>query len=170
MASGMRFDIKGLDAMTRGLGVGERMIADVWRDILRGPFGEEFLQDLRARTADNVRTGYTVSRLKVTDRGKDGVEIGIPSDDTATHPASKRANARSVGVWLESGTSPHLIPTKVDAYNHLAFGGRVVSRATHPGMRATRPMFKTLRVFKSDAENLLLRELDRRLGGKMNLQ
>lgn len=169
MAYGMRFDIKGLDEMVSGLGVSSKAIASAWRDVLRGPFGEEFRDELMIRIADNSRTGYTASRVKVVDKGNDGVEIGIPSEDTATHPKSKRANARSIGIWLESGTSMHLIPTKVTPYNHIAFGGRVVSRASHPGMRATRPMFKTLRVYKGDAEQLLLRELERRISGKMNL-
>lgn len=164
------FRIEGLDEMMRGLGAGERMIAEVWRDIMRGPFGREFLEQLRIRVGDSTRTGYTLSRLRVEDAGSDGVEIGIPSSDSSRHPASKRANARSVGVWLESGTRMHLIPTEVTPYNRVAFNGRVVSRVAHPGTRGTRPMYRTLQVFRGDAERLLERELERRLAVRMGLQ
>ena len=98
VASGMRFDIKGLDAMTRGLGVGEH--DDAVARYIAWPVWWESCRICGLQRLIMCARGYTVSRLKVTDRGKDGVEIGIPSDDTATHPASKRANARSVGVWL----------------------------------------------------------------------
>lgn len=162
-------EVEGLDEMLRGLGVGEREIAEVWRAILRGPFGVEFLQELKARTSDSRRTGYTLSRMKVSDHGADGVAIGIPSDDTARHPSSPRANARSIGVWLESGTRMHLIPTRVTPYNHMSFGGRVVSRVAHPGTKARRPMFRTLQLFKRDFEALFIRELNRRLAPKMGL-
>lgn len=165
-----RFDIQGLERFQKGVALGARELADVWRDILRGPFGREFLQDLRARVSDNNRTGYTAGRLKVHDYGREGVEIGIASGDTARHPSSKRANAKSVGVWLESGTRMHLIPTKVSPYNHMAFGGVVVSRVSHPGTKAARPMYKTLRVFRADGERLLERELDRRLAARMGLR
>jgi len=167
MARGFNVQVKGLDEMYRGMGLGAREIASVWRDIMRGPFGEEFLQELKARTSDATRTGYTVSRMKVNDYGRDGVEIGIPSGDTAKHPASKRANARSIGVWLESGTRMHLIPTRITPYNRLAFGGRVVSRVQHPGTKPIKPMFRTLQLYRRDFADLFLRELDRRLGSKM---
>lgn len=162
--------VEGLDALMAGAALGAREIASVWRDILRGPFGAEFLQELRARASDNVRTGYTLSRMKVTDHGADGVEIGIPQSDTARHPASKYANARSVGVWLESGTRMHLAPTKISPYNHMQFGGRVVSQVAHPGTKASRPMFRTLQLFKRDFEAVFIRELDRRLAPKMGMR
>jgi hypothetical protein len=161
--------VDGLDELVAGAGLGAREIADVWRAILRGPFGVEFLQELRARASDNVRTGYTLSRMKATDHGTDGVEIGIPQDDTARHPGSKYANAKSVGVWMESGTRMHLIPTKVSPHRKLAFGGTVVSRVAHPGTKASRPMFRTLQLFKRDFEALFMRELDRRLAPKMGV-
>lgn len=161
--------VEGLDELTAGAGLGAREIADVWRSILRGPFGYEFLQELRARAGDNVRTGYTLSRMRASDHGSDGVEIGIPQDDTARHPASKYANAKSIGVWMESGTRMHLIPTKVTPYTKLSFGGTVVSRVAHPGTRASKPMFRTLQLFKRDFEALFIRELDRRLAPKMGL-
>jgi hypothetical protein len=158
---------KGLDQVISGSGLAEREIASIWREIMRGPFGEEFLQELKARTSDSTRTGYTLSRLKIADGGAAGVLIGIPSGDRARHPASKRANAYSVGVWLESGTRMHMIPTRITPYNHLAFGGRVVSRVAHPGTKARRPMFRTLQLFRRDFEGLFTRELDRRLAPRM---
>lgn len=164
-----RITIDGLEEMMRGLGAGERLLAEVWRDILRGPFGDEFLQQLKIRVGDSVRTGYTLSRVRVEDKGADGVEIGIPSSDTSRHPTSKRASAKSVGVWLESGTRMHMIPTEVRPYNRVAFNGRVVSRVAHPGTRGTRPMYRTLQVFRGDAERLLERELERRLAVRMGL-
>ena len=164
---GFNLQVDGLEELVAGAGLGARQIAEVWRDILRGPFGAEFLQELRARASDNVRTGYTLSRMKVTDHGSEGVEIGVPQNDDARHPGSKYANARSVGVWLESGTRMHLIPTKVSRSNRLAFGGTVVSRVAHPGTRGSRPMFRTLQLFKRDFESLFIRELDRRLAPKM---
>lgn len=167
----MAFTVKleGLDELQRGANMGAREFAEVWRDILRGPFGHEFLRELKARTSDSRRTGYTLSRMKVDDAGSDGVSIGIPEDDTAKHPASKRANAKSIGVWLESGTRMHMIPTKISPYNHMAFNGRVVSRVAHPGTKATRPMFRTMQLFRRDFADLFIRELDRRLAVKMGL-
>jgi hypothetical protein len=164
---GFYVDVEGLEELARGAGLGARQIADVWREIMRGPFGDEFLQELKARTSDARRTGYTLSRMKVNDHGADGVEIGIPSDDTARHPASSRANAKSVGVWLESGTRMHYIPTTISPYNKVAFNGVVVSRVAHPGTRATKPMFRTLQLYKRDWADRFIRELDRRLGAKM---
>lgn len=160
--------VDGLDEMLRGLDMGARQIADVWRDIMRGPFGAEFLSELKARTSDNVRTGYTLSQMRVSDHGNDGVEIGIP-DDRTKHPSSPRANVRSIGVWLESGTRMHLIPTKVSPHRKVAFGGTVVSRVAHPGTKASKPMFRTLQLFRRDFEALFMRELDRRLAPKMGL-
>lgn len=164
---GFNLHVEGLEEMTAGSALGARQIAEVWRDIMRGPFGAEFLQELRARASDNVRTGYTLSRMKATDHGSDGVEIGIPQNDTSRHPASKYANARSVGVWLESGTRMHMAPTKITPYNRMHFGGNVVSRVAHPGTKAARPMFRTLQLFKRDFEAVFMRELDRRLAPKM---
>ena len=161
------FRIEGLAEFEKGLGVGQRMIAEVFRDILRGPFGQEFLEQLRIRVGDSSRTGFTASRLKVKDQGADGVEVGIPESDKARHPGSPRANARAVGVWLESGTRMHMIPTKMSPHRKVSFGGGTYSRVSHPGTRATRPMYRTLQVFRGDGERLLERELDRRLGTKM---
>lgn len=168
----MSFTVKleGLDELQRGANMGAREFASVWRDILRGPFGQEFLQELKARTSDRRRTGYTLSRMKATDHGMDGVEIGIPQGDTAQHPSSKRANAKSIGVWLESGTRMHYIPTKITPYNKVAFNGRVVSRVMHPGTRPIRPMFRTLQLYRRDFASLFIRELDRRLAAKMGLK
>jgi hypothetical protein len=162
--------LEGLDDLQRGANMGAREFASVWRDILRGPFGQEFLQELKARTSDRRRTGYTLSRMKATDSGMDGVEIGVPSGDTAEHPSSKRANAKSIGVWLESGTRMHYIPTKITPYNKVSFNGRVVSRVMHPGTRPIRPMFRTLQLYRRDFASLFIRELDRRLAVKMGLK
>ena len=167
----MSFTIKleGLDELQAGAQMGAREFASVWRDILRGPFGDEFLQELKARTSDARRTGYTLSRMKVKNDGSEGVEIGIPESDTSQHPGSKRANAKSVGVWLESGTRMHMIPTKITPYNKMSFNGRVVSRVAHPGTRPIRPMFRTLQLYRRDFAALFIRELDRRLAARMNL-
>jgi hypothetical protein len=162
--------LEGLDELQAGANMGAREFASVWRDILRGPFGDEFLRELKARTSDRRRTGYTLSRMKATDHGMDGVEIGVPSGDTAQHPSSKRANAKSIGVWLESGTRMHYIPTKITPYNKVAFNGRVVSRVMHPGTRPIRPMFRTLQLYRRDFASLFIRELDRRLAAKMGLK
>ena len=169
-ASGIRLDIEGLDEMMRGLDRGADLMREVMRDILRGPFGHELLRDMKARASDFRRTGYTLSRMRVHDDGVDGVAVGIHDKDTAQHPYSKRANAKSIGVWLESGTRMHLIPTKVTRYNKLRFGGRVVSRVSHPGTRGHGIVAKTLKYARGDAEREILRELDRRLGPKMNTQ
>ena len=166
---GFNVRIDGLQEMAEGAGLGAREIASVWRDIMRGPFGQEFLQELKARASDNIRTGYTLSRMGVHDSGTDGVTIGIPTDDTARHPASKYANARSVGIWLESGTRMHLIPTRVAPYNAMNINGRLVSRATHPGFRGTRPAYRTLTLFKKDFERVFVEQLDRRLAPRMGL-
>lgn len=167
-AAGVRLDIEGLDVMLRGLDKGSAMLREVLRDILRGPFGHELLRDMKARASDHIRTGYTISRMRVYDDGKDGVQVGIRSDDTAQHPSSKRANAKSVGVWLESGTRMHLMPTKISRSNRMSFGGRVVSRVAHPGTRGHGIVAKTLKYSRGDAEREIVRELDRRLGPKMN--
>lgn len=167
---GLSLHIDGLEEMLAGVALGAREIADVWREIMRGPFGQEFLTELKARTSDSTRTGYTLTRMKVDDYGREGVEIGIPSGDTAQHPSSKRANARSIGVWLESGTRMHLMPTKISPYSRMSFNGRVVSRVTHPGTRPTKPMFRTLQLFKRDFETVFVRELERRLATRMGLQ
>lgn len=165
MAFKVRVD--GLEELYRGLGLGAREIASVWRDIMRGPFGAEFLRELKARTSDARRTGYTLSRMSVKDAGMSGVEIGVPQSAREKHPGSPRANAYSIGVWLESGTRMHMIPTKVTPYNHLSFGGRVVSRVAHPGTKAIRPMYRTLQLYRRDFANLFVRELDRRLAARM---
>lgn len=167
-AVGLKLDIEGLDEMLRGIDHGARLLREVVHEILRGPFGNELLDDMKARSGDNRRSGYTLSRMGVFGGGKDDVEIGIRQNDTAQHPHSKRANAKSVGVWLESGTRMHLIPTRVSRYNKLKFGGRVVSRVTHPGTRGHGIVAKTLKYARGDAEREILRELDRRLGTKMN--
>jgi len=170
---GFNLRMEGLEELIAGLELGAREIASVWRDIMRGPFGNEFLQELKARTSDARRTGAIVRALKVADDGTDGVAIGIPQS-AAPHPASiskktGKANASlySVGVWLESGTRMHMIPTKVTPYNHLSFGGRVVSRVAHPGTKAIRPMYRTLQLYRRDFANLFVRELDRRLAARM---
>ena len=169
-AAGIRLDIDGLDEMMRGLDKGADSLREVFRDILRGPFGNELLRDMKARASDFKRTTYTLSRMRVWDDGREGVQVGIRSDDTTQHPYSKRANAKSIGIWLESGTRPHLIPSKISRYRKLQFGGRIVSRVTHPGTRGHGIVAKTLKAARGDAERELIRELDRRLGRKMNLQ
>ena len=63
----------------------------------------------------------------------------------------------------------HLIPTRVRRSSRLAFGGRVVSRVSHPGMRGARIMQTTLRVHRSESESLILREVERRLGPKIGV-
>ena len=165
-----RIKLEGLSELQAGANMGAREFASVWRDIMRGPFGDDFLRELKARTSDARRTGYTLSRMKVKDSGAEGVEIGIPESDTARHPSSKRANAKSIGVWLESGTRMHLIPTKITPYNKMSFNGRVVSRVAHPGTRPIRPMFRTLQLYRKDFAALFIKELDRRLAAKMGLR
>lgn len=162
--------VEGLDDMIRGLDRGADELRDVFREILRGPFGQELLRDMKARMSDFRRTTYTLSRMKIWDDGREGVGIGIRDNDTDRHPSSKRANAKSIGIWIESGTRPHLIPTKVARYNRLQFGGRVVSRVAHPGTRGHGIVAKSLKYARGDAERELIRELDRRLARKMNLQ
>lgn len=167
-AAGIKLDIDGLDELVKGAGKGADLLREVMRDILRGPFGHELLRDMKARASDHIRSGYTISRMRVRDDGREGVQVGIASNDTAQHPTSKRANAKSIGVWLESGTRMHLIPTKVAPWTKLSFGGRVVSRVAHPGTRGHGIVAKTLKAARGDAEREILRELDRRLGAKMN--
>ncbi len=163
-----RFDVQGLDKMERGAGVGARMLAEVWREILRGPFGQEFLDDLKARTSDNTRSGKLLGSMSVQDDGSEGVEIGVGKGaKNASH--NKNASVGAVGTWLESGTKMHMIPSKMEYDTPLRIGGSWVQRVAHPGTRAARPMYKTLRVFKGDGERLLEKELDRRLGNKMGL-
>lgn len=163
-----RFDIQGLDKMEKGAGVGARMLADVWREILRGPFGQEFLDDLKARTSDNTRSGKLLGSMSVQDDGSEGVEIGVGKGaKNARH--NQNASIGAVGTWLESGTKMHMIPARIEYDTPLRIGGSWVQRVAHPGTRAARPMYKTLRVFKGDGERLLEKELDRRLGNKMGL-
>lgn len=165
----MKVSIDGLDELLSGTKRGADLLNDTMRDILRGPIGRDILEDLKARTGDYKRSGYTLKQMKVQDDGRDGVAVGIPQNATTQHPHSPRANAKSIGVWLESGTRPHLIPTKVSPYRKLSFGGRVVSRVTHPGTRGHGIMKKTLKVYRQDVESVLVRELERRLGRKMNM-
>lgn len=162
-------NIEGLDELLKGAGKGASVLPEVLRDILRGPFGHELLRDLKARASDHIRSGYTISRMQVHDDGRDGVRVGIRENDTAQHPRSKRANAKSIGVWLESGTRMHLIPTKVSRVRKLVFGGRVVSRVSHPGTRGHGIVAKSLRAARGDLEREIIRELDRRMARKMNL-
>lgn len=169
-SAGLRLDIDGIEQMIAGLRYGADEIADVMREILRGPFGRDLLRDMKARTSDHKRSTYTLSRMRVHDDGRDGVQVGIRSDDKEQHPHSKRANAYSIGVWLESGTRPHLIPTKVSRFNKLNISGRIVSRVTHPGTRKVGIVSKTLRYSRGDLEREIVRELDRRLAHKMNMR
>ena len=164
----LRIEVEGIDEMIRGLDNGAKLIREVLRDILRGPFGHELLRDMKARASDHKRSTYTLSRMRVWDDGNEGVQVGIRSDDTAQHPYSPRANAKSIGIWLESGTRMHLIPTKIAPYNKVKVGGRVVSRVAHPGTRGHGIVAKTLKTARGDAEREILKELDRRLGPKMN--
>lgn len=165
-AVGIRLDIEGLEQLIAGTRNFERLIDEVMRDILRGPAGRDIADELRARIP--VRSGWTRSQIGVDDRGRQGVEVGITSKHGDTkHPASPRANARSVGVWLESGTRMHLIPTRERPRTRMAFSGRVVTRVSHPGTRARRVMGTTLRVHRASTEQLVVRELERRLGRKI---
>ena len=166
-----RFDVQGLDKMQKGAGVGARMLAEVWREILRGPFGQELLDDLRARTGDNANTGRLVSSMSVEDDGAEGVEIGVGKSVKNTRHGTERGrpSVGAVGTWLESGTKMHMIPNRVEYDTPLRIGGSWVQRVAHPGTRAARPMYKTLRVFRGDGERLLEKELNRRLGNKMGL-
>ena len=167
---GLKVEIEGLDELLAGTANGYRLLDEVMRDILRGPLGREMARDLKARLPGHIRTGWTISQVGVEDRGAGGVEVGITSrrgDDK--HPRSPRANARSIGVWLESGARMHLIPTRVSRQTRLAFNGRVVSRVSHPGMRGGRHMQTMLRVFKPDATELTVRELERRLAPKIGV-
>jgi hypothetical protein len=160
----MKVEVEGLDDLLRGVNRAGDLMNDVMREILRGPFGQELQDDIRARMSDHNRTGWTVRQVGVDDFGAGGVQIGITGRrGDAKHPSSPRANARSIGVWLESGARMHLIPTRVSRYNRLSFGGRVVARVAHPGMRGSRIMQTTLRVHRSDSEALILREVERRL-------
>lgn len=168
-AVGMKLSIDGLDELLSGSKRGGDLLNETMRDILRGPVGNDILRELKARTGDYKRTGYTLKQMRVADDGRDGVAVGIPANDTKQHPHSPRANAKSIGVWLESGTRPHLIPTKVSKFTRLRVGGRVVSRVTHPGTRGHGIMKKTLKAYRGDVERVLVRELERRLGRKMNM-
>jgi hypothetical protein len=167
---GFKLEAEGAEEMARGAGLGAKQIKEVWREIMRGPFGQDFLQELKARTSDRTRTGYTLSRMQVSDYGSDGVSVGIPEDDTGRHPASKYASAKSIGVWIESGTRMHLIPTRVANYNAMNINGNMVARAVHPGTRGIRPVYRTLMVYRKDFERLFIDELDRRLSRKMGLK
>lgn len=166
----MRVNVEGLDELLRGVKRADDIINDVMREILRGPFGDDLKRDIKARMSDHIRTTWTIAQVGVDDYGTAGVEIGITrAQGDAKHPSSPRANARSIGVWLESGTRMHLIPTRVRRTSRLAFNGRVVSRVSHPGMRGARIMQTTLRVHRSESESLILREVERRLGPKIGV-
>lgn len=168
-ATGMRLDIDGLEEMLRGIKNGSDLLNEVMRDILRGPFGSALLREMKARASDYKRSTHTLKSMKVFDDGREGVQVGIRSDDKSRHPYSPRANAYSIGVWLESGTKPHLIPTRVSRYNRLRIGGRVVSRVTHPGTPRRNIVRNSLKAYRSDYEREIVRELERRLGRKMNM-
>lgn len=168
--AGLHIKIEGLDELLRGVRNAENLLNDVLRDILRGPLGESIKRDVKARMSDHIRSGWTIAQVGVDDRGTAGVEIGITrARGDAKHPSSPRANARSIGVWLESGARMHMIPTRVRRSSRLAFGGRVVSRVAHPGMRGSRIMQTTLRVHRSEAESLILREVERRLAPRIGV-
>lgn len=168
-ASGMRLSIDGLEELMRGVDRGADLLNEVMRDILRGPVGRELLDEMKARAGDYTKSGHTLKRMRVRDDGREGVAVGIPENDTEQHPYSKRANAKSIGVWLESGTRMHLIPTKVSPRRRLRVGGRVVSRVSHPGTRGHGIVKKSLKAYRGDVERTLVRELERRLGRKMNM-
>lgn len=169
-AVGVKFEIENLDSMLRGISKGADILPDVKREILRGPFGRALLREIKARTSDHIRSGYTIGRIRVADDVKDGVSVGIPQNDTSQHPHSKRANAKSIGVWLESGVRMHLIPTKVSRLRRLSFNGRIVSQVTHPGFRGSGIMKKTLKAYRSDMEKLIVQELERRMTEPMGLK
>lgn len=147
---GLQFEIDGIDEMLRGLARGANELDEIMRDILRGPVGDELLQEARARLSDHTRTGRTLAALDREDTSE-GVRVGVIG------------SRQYIGTFLESGTRMHLIePKRASA---LSFGsGRVVADAVHPGTRANRIMGETLRVARSDIESTLLRELDHRLG------
>lgn len=166
--AGISISVDGLAEMQRGVLMFDRLVDSVLRDILRGPAGRDIADELRSRIP--ARSGWTRSTIGVEDHGRQGVEVGITSRrGDQKHPASPRANARSVGVWLESGAHMHLIPTRVRKSNRMAFGGRVVTRVSHPGTRARRVMGNTLRVHRAATEKLIMAELEKRLGRKMGM-
>lgn len=162
-AGGVQFDVEGLEALASSSKHFSRELRDVMREVLRGPWGREVLEQLRAEVSDSRRTGFSQGTLDVVDHADGGVSVGAdPRRGDMKHPHSERANVNSILTWLESGVRPHLIPTRVKSRTFLSFGGRVVRRVVHPGFRARRPMKRTLRVFASEGEKLVLDELMRR--------
>lgn len=152
-ARGLNIQIDGLDDMVRGLERGYREIAEVMREILRGPIGDEIIQEARARLSDHTKSGRTLAALDRDDTS-DGVRVGVLGD------------RQHIGTFLESGTRMHIIQPR-SARALMLGNGRVVEEAVHPGTRANRIMGDTLRVARTDIESTLLRELDRRLARVM---
>ena len=167
-AAGIRLNVAGAELVAKGSANAARMIDDAIAQIMRGPVGAQIEDSIKALTP--ARTGYTKGRVKRVDKGK-GVEIGIPEGDKAKHPHSPRGNARSIGIWLESGTQAHWIPRKIRPGRPMIINGNpVFGQVRHPGTKAVRPVGKTLRAHKEPLERMLIRELDRRVGPHTHAQ
>jgi len=148
--------------MLKDVGITAKQLPELATKILNGKFGDELLMNVRARTGDNVDTGFTLSHVGKW-RDAKGVSVGIDPrhGGLAKSPAHPRSNAYAVGVWLESGIKPHMIP-KSGEPGLLTFGGQ--SRwvlIEHPGFRATMPAFRSMQAMASTFTSIFTEELDR---------
>jgi len=156
--------IEGLDEFRRGLHDFSRQLDEVLNEILRGPWGEELLDQVRAELSDHRDTGETMKHLGIWQAQGGAVYVGHEqSAQWKKHPFHSRANFASIMTWLESGTKRHMIPSKVIPGRVVKVQGRYYSQVEHLGTKPQRVMKSSLRVFAAEGERLVLDKLRERL-------
>lgn len=168
LSRGGAFDIEGLDEFRTGLANFAQQLEQVLDEILRGPWGEELLEQVRAELDDHRQSGLTQRHLGIWQTMRGVTYVGHEKSAMwEKHPKHSRANFASIMRWLESGTKRHMIPEKAVAGRVVKFRGQYYSQVEHPGQKASRPMRRSLRVFASEGERLVLEKLRERLESQL---
>jgi hypothetical protein len=158
----MRLRIDGLDEMLEGLQRGAADLPEVYRQVLRGPGGDIIRRTVQATIPK--KSGFTAANVKVMDDPMGGVTVGV--DEARQHPSGMMLG--SIGLWLESGTSPHPMPRVGNRGARMNLGGRYVTHVDHPGIRARRVMRTALRVTRNELEAEVVDAIDTMARRRMN--
>lgn len=175
---GLRLDIDGLDEMLGAIKRSQRVLPQVYRDVLKGKGGEAIVDKAQSLTPRG-RTGALANSIKITELPTTGWQSAgaVVIGPTGTHPKSSSRHGAAydnatVGAWIESGAIPHEInPRARTTRGHnrrhglRTRGGRFASHVMHPGFRGKRVMARTLRSVRPTVEAAVLHELEQRMPG-----
>lgn len=178
-------DIEGLDEMVDELHRAQRVLPQVFRDVLAGEGGDVIAEVAAQKTPK--RTGTLARSIRVQTLPSLGWQSAgaVVVAPVGKHPKSSSSRGEAydnatVSTWVESGSKPHDINpgartgrsrSRKGGYDRneraglLLPGGQFRSHVLHPGFRGKRVMSRTIRAarVKRTIEAAVVAELTKRL-------